>query len=163
MQSELQLTVLALVISVLVGSDACNPTNSDETKGSIPHSTGDTTVPPPGVADGSVAAPPTRTLDTPTADGSFGGAARMQLHESTLYGKDSVLGSLNVTDAAAYFQDGNKRIRLIQDNPMTAKDANELMADAARALRALGGQFVWAKGELQGDIIWGAEVKAVAH
>jgi hypothetical protein len=162
-QSELELTFAALIISIVVAADACKPANSDESKASVPHSTGDTITPPPGVAHGSVPVPPTLSFDSPTVEVSVTSAGPMQLHESTEYGKDSVFGSLHVTDDAAYFQDGNRRIRLILDNPVTATGTKKLMADAAGALRALAGKSVWAKGELRGDIIWGADIKAAAH
>jgi hypothetical protein len=89
------------------------------------------------------------------------GETSVQIVESTVFGKDSVVGRLHVTDSAAYFQSGAKRIRLIQAAPMVAMGSEALMADAARALRPLVGRLVWARGELNGDIMWRVEVKVV--
>lgn len=89
--------------------------------------------------------------------------APVQIAESEVFGKDSVVGLLHVTNAAAYFQNAGNKIRLIQAAPVVAMGPEALMAEAATALRPLAGQYVWARGELKGDILWSAEVNLMGE
>jgi hypothetical protein len=90
-----------------------------------------------------------------------GGGTALRIDEGTGYATDQVTGVLHVTAAEAYFEDGSKRISLIQDPPMTAVGHEELMARTALALRELDGQPVRARGELQVAMLWEARVEKV--
>jgi|SRR5687767_3505721 len=110
--------------------------------------------PPPGMSPGVAAKPPSRTLDPrPTAPSTIA-----RITESPLYGRDEIVGVLHVTAPAAYYEAGDERIILVQAPPVTAMGASELMADAARALRRFAGKQVSARGDLQGNILWEAQV-----
>jgi hypothetical protein len=84
--------------------------------------------------------------------------APTQVEESSRYGDDRVVGLLQVTAKAAYFEYGSGRIVLVGAPPVTAVGAEALMIRTAEDLRHLAGRRVRARGDLQGDVLWGAEV-----
>lgn len=148
LHSTLRVALMTLAIGALTGSSGCTRAGENEARGSRPHSTGDTIIPPPGVAGDSIGQPP---------------PSRTTVHDSNVYGKDSLVGVLHVAGEVAYIQDGATTIRLIQADAVVPTGSQALMADAARALRNLDAHVVWARGELKGDIMWGATVKEVTN
>jgi hypothetical protein len=74
------------------------------------------------------------------------------------YGGDRVTGLLHVTTAEAFLDYGSRRIRVVSAAPVTAVALEALLARTADEVRRLDGDRVRALGDLQGDILWGAQV-----
>jgi hypothetical protein len=74
------------------------------------------------------------------------------------YGGDRVTGLLHVTAKEAYLEYGSRRIRVVGAPPVTAVGLESLLARTADEVRRLDGDRVRALGDLQGDILWGAQI-----
>jgi hypothetical protein len=81
-----------------------------------------------------------------------------QVEESSRYGDDRVIGLLHVTTSEAYFEYNGRRIVLVAASPMTAVSPQALMTRTPGDLQHLSNKRVRAQGDLQGDILWGAQV-----
>jgi hypothetical protein len=66
---------------------------------------------------------------------------------------------VRVTATDARLEGGGRRVRLVQEGPQTARSLDVLLLEAAAALRGLNGRRVGFRGELQGDVLWLAEVE----
>jgi hypothetical protein len=86
------------------------------------------------------------------------GTTTTKLEEASRYGADRVTGLLHVTSDAAYFDYRGRRIRLVSAAPMTAVGTQALLKRTAEDLRHLDGKLARAQGDLQGDILWGAQL-----
>lgn len=81
-----------------------------------------------------------------------------QVEESDHYGDDVVVGRLQVTAREAYLEHCGRRILVVSAPPMTAVDSRALMIRTAGELGHFNGKRIRAQGELQGDILWGAQI-----
>jgi hypothetical protein len=102
------------------------------------------------------ASPPARS--PPVSPKLAPATAPVRITQSSMYGRDELVGVLNVTASAAYYQMGNTRISLVQAPPMTATGASELKAQTAQELGSFAGKRVRAQGDLQGTLLWEAQV-----
>lgn len=110
---------------------------------------------PPTVSSGVNAGP----LPSPTTEPSATASSNIaRVTQSQRYGEDEIIGVLQVTPAAAYYQVGETRISLVQAPPVTGIGTSALTAETARGLRRLAGKRVRALGDLQGTILWEARV-----
>jgi hypothetical protein len=87
------------------------------------------------------------------------GGAELRLEESDAFGADRVRGVVRLTATDARLEEGGRRVRLVQAAPQTARSLESLLAETAAALRGLDGRRVAFTGELQGDVLWLAEVE----
>jgi hypothetical protein len=85
--------------------------------------------------------------------------AEFEIREAAEYGEDEIAGVLHVADGEAYFEEGGRRIRLIQAPPQTAQGTETLLARTAQELEPLSSAHVLARGDLQGEILWEARVE----
>ena len=126
---------------------------------------GDLQEPPPPPSDpGAPMGPPPPLpphLRGAEAQPSPRGSATLRITESQEHGQDEIVGVLHVTPSEAYFEDGGTRIPLIGGSMVMSMGAREMTARTAQALRDLAGQRVVARGELQGSVLWEAQVQAV--
>jgi hypothetical protein len=87
-----------------------------------------------------------------------GSTIATRVEESTRYGEDRVTGLLHVTDTEAYIESGPRRLGLVSAAPITAVGLEALLAQTAAELRPRAGARVRARGDLQGDVLWDAQV-----
>ncbi|MGH7542598.1 MAG: hypothetical protein ACREK7_01540 [Gemmatimonadota bacterium] len=74
---------------------------------------------------------------------------------------DEITGDLEVTEHEAVIV-SEGRIRLIHVSPQTRVNLDPLFDQMADQVRFMDGQRVTAIGELQGDVLWSAQVKTAA-
>ena len=83
----------------------------------------------------------------------------LRIQTSDEFGADRVAGVLRVIATEARLEGGGRVVRLVQAPPQTAESLESLLGRTASALRHLEGRRVEVRGELQGDLLWSAEVE----
>ena len=83
----------------------------------------------------------------------------LRVERSQEFGADRVAGMLRVIATEARLEGGGRVVRLVQAPPQTAESLESLLGRTASALRHLEGRRVEVRGELQGDLLWSADVE----
>jgi hypothetical protein len=149
--------LLALLAAGVMGTATCTQDQVDDQGEQASRRAMPDPAPPPSAVSSGLSArptPPSLTAD-PSATVPTTSTCVTQ---SPQYAEDEIIGVLHVTPAAAYYQIGETTISVVQAPAVTGRGSSALMAETAGALRHFIGKRVRTRGDLQGAILWEAQV-----